>query len=92
MMASDNKIIRVGIVGCGNIFSSHAQAYPDHPHAIVVGFYDQYQKSCRSMAEEHEKLYGYGQRKCGEEAGDGEIESTRNGAISLMPKRECMIG
>ncbi|MHA1584260.1 MAG: Gfo/Idh/MocA family protein [Promethearchaeota archaeon] len=34
------KILRVGIIGCGNIFQSHSQAYPDNPNAVVVGFYD----------------------------------------------------
>lgn len=33
-------LLRVGIIGCGDIFLSHAQAYPEHPNVIVVGFYD----------------------------------------------------
>jgi len=37
---TDSKILRVGIVGCGDIFNSHIQAYPDHPNAVIVGFYD----------------------------------------------------
>lgn len=34
------KILRVGIVGLGDIWQSHVQAYPDNLNAVVVGFYD----------------------------------------------------
>ncbi|MHA1673830.1 MAG: Gfo/Idh/MocA family protein [Promethearchaeota archaeon] len=34
------KILRVGIIGVGDIWNSHVQAYPDNPNAVVVGFYD----------------------------------------------------
>ncbi|MHA1520396.1 MAG: Gfo/Idh/MocA family protein [Promethearchaeota archaeon] len=34
------KILRIGIIGVGDIWNSHVQAYPDNPNAVVVGFYD----------------------------------------------------
>ena len=43
----EHKILRVGIIGCGKIFESHSQAYPDHPNAVITGFYDR----IRSRAE-----------------------------------------
>ncbi len=50
------KILRVGIIGCGKIFQSHCQAYPDHQHAVVVGFYDR----IHIRAEEwFQKFVGY---------------------------------
>ncbi len=42
------KVLRVGVLGCGDIFNSHSQAYPDHPYAVVIGFYDRIQ--VRAMA------------------------------------------
>ena len=71
MMASDNKIIRVGIVGCGDIFSSHAQAYPDHPHAIVVGFYDRIKNRAEAWLK-NMKNYMDMVKESAEEAGDEE--------------------
>ncbi|UYP47522.1 hypothetical protein NEF87_003807 [Candidatus Lokiarchaeum ossiferum] len=44
---AEPKILRVGIIGCGKIFESHSQAYPDHPNAVVTAFYDR----IRSRAE-----------------------------------------
>ena len=51
-----NRILRVGVIGCGKIFQSHSQAYPDHPHAVIVGFYDR----IHSRADEwFQKYIGY---------------------------------
>jgi predicted dehydrogenase len=47
MVNSQKKLLRVGIIGCGDIFSSHALAYPESSHVVVVGFYDR----IRSRAE-----------------------------------------
>lgn len=44
---TSSKIIRVGIIGVGDIWQSHVQAYPDSTTAVVVGFYDR----IRSRAE-----------------------------------------
>lgn len=44
---AEPKILRVGIIGCGKIFESHSQAYPDHPNTVVTAFYDR----IRSRAE-----------------------------------------
>ncbi len=47
MGKNNEKILRVGVIGCGDIFLSHSQAYPDHLHAVLVAFYDR----MRSRAE-----------------------------------------
>lgn len=37
---AERKILRVGVIGLGDIWQSHVQAYPDNLNAVVVGFYD----------------------------------------------------
>lgn len=50
------KILRVGIIGCGNIFQSHSQAYPDHPNAVIVGFYDRIKSRASAWLEKITEL------------------------------------
>lgn len=51
------KLLRVGIVGCGDIFGSHAQAYPDHPNAVVVGFYDRIRSRAQAWFDHLKRYY-----------------------------------
>jgi predicted dehydrogenase len=43
MVKKNPKILRVGIIGCGNIFRSHAPVYIDNPYAVITGLYDRIQ-------------------------------------------------
>ena len=56
---SKDKIIRVGIIGCGDIFQSHAQAYPDHPNAVIVGFYDRIKSRAIAWKDHIGRFMGY---------------------------------
>jgi predicted dehydrogenase len=67
MLEQEPKLFRVGIIGCGDIFTSHAQAYPEHPNAIVVGFYDR----IHSRAEKWKQNFIRFMDMIRETAGDG---------------------
>ena len=52
----ENKFVRVGIIGTGDIFNSHSQAYPDHPYAVVTAFYDRIKSRAQSWYERMKEL------------------------------------
>ncbi|MDN5569756.1 MAG: Gfo/Idh/MocA family oxidoreductase [Propionibacteriaceae bacterium] len=51
-MTPDNDVVlRVGIVGCGNIARSHARAYAENPHVELVACHDIDHPSGRDFAD-----------------------------------------
>src|SRR6056297_2380925 len=53
------KILKVGVIGCGDIFLSHSQAYPDHLHAVLVGFYDRMHTRAENWLNRMSRYMGY---------------------------------
>jgi predicted dehydrogenase len=47
------KIYRVGIIGCGGMGGSHANAYAGNPRAEVVATMDMLEASAKALAESH---------------------------------------
>ena len=67
--------IRVGIVGCGDIFNSHSQAYPDHPNAVVVGFYDRINSRAVAWKDHLSRYMGFVKEAAEEEEDEEDVSS-----------------
>jgi predicted dehydrogenase len=81
MSKSEEKILRVGIIGCGDIFQSHSQAYPDHPNAVLVGFYDRIKSRAEAWLEHITRYMGYVKEGAEDEEDDEDILHLKRCAI-----------
>jgi len=70
---AEQKILRVGVIGLGDIWQSHAQAYPDNLNAVVVGFYDRIRGRAETWKDKMMR-YMHLVRKAAEEKLDPEDE------------------
>ncbi|MHA1731997.1 MAG: Gfo/Idh/MocA family protein [Promethearchaeota archaeon] len=75
-----DKLIKVGVVGCGDIFNTHYRAYLENRNAVLTAFFDRVENRAKSQLKRVLTVTGWVLEDAREE-GDDEMAETCRCAI-----------